>query len=130
MRNVDSKIRASRFDCCIFLFYSFSAATFATKSATNGLMHCSKQYARVSLFNHVVGNGEQPWRKAQTECLGSVEVDHQLEFGRLHDRKVGGLLALENPAGVNAGQATRVRKTRTVAHQAASFGSLTPGIDR
>jgi hypothetical protein len=36
MRNVDSKIRASRFDCCIFVFYSFPAATFATKSAHIG----------------------------------------------------------------------------------------------
>jgi hypothetical protein len=32
-RNVDSKIHSPRFDCCQFQFYSFSAATFATKSA-------------------------------------------------------------------------------------------------
>ena len=29
----DSRIHSLRFDCCIFLFYSFSAATLATKSA-------------------------------------------------------------------------------------------------
>src|SRR5437867_4389212 len=33
MRNVDSRIHSVRFDCCVFLFYSFSAVTFATKSA-------------------------------------------------------------------------------------------------
>jgi hypothetical protein len=33
MRNVDSKIHAARFDCFKFLFHSFAAATFATKSA-------------------------------------------------------------------------------------------------
>src|SRR5438128_5217483 len=33
MRNVDSRIHSLRFDCCVFLFYSFSAVTFATKSA-------------------------------------------------------------------------------------------------
>src|SRR5258708_7787762 len=36
MRNVDSRIHSPRFDCCVFLFYSFSAVTFATQSATNG----------------------------------------------------------------------------------------------
>src|SRR6266702_3477129 len=33
MRNVDSRIHSLRFACCVFLFYSFSAVTFATKSA-------------------------------------------------------------------------------------------------
>src|SRR5215471_10638043 len=32
MRNVDSRIHSLRFDCCIFLFYSVSAVTFATQS--------------------------------------------------------------------------------------------------
>src|SRR5262249_37217169 len=31
--NVDSKIRTPRFHRCVFLIYSFSSATFATKSA-------------------------------------------------------------------------------------------------
>src|SRR5438105_14497202 len=33
MRNVDSRIHSLRFDCCIFLFYSLSAMTFATRLA-------------------------------------------------------------------------------------------------
>src|SRR5205809_2077343 len=36
MSNVDSRIHSPRFDCCVFLFYSFSAVTFATKSAASG----------------------------------------------------------------------------------------------
>src|SRR5437588_7203062 len=32
-RKVDSRIHSPRFDCCAFLFYSFSAVTFATQSA-------------------------------------------------------------------------------------------------
>jgi hypothetical protein len=36
MRNVDSRIHSLRFDCCVFLFYSFSTVTFATQSALNG----------------------------------------------------------------------------------------------
>ena len=46
------------------------------------------------------------------------------------DRQVGGLLALENPAGVDAGLAICVGNARSVAHQAAGFGRLTQGIDR
>src|SRR5260221_4980174 len=37
MRNVDSRIHSLRFDCCVFLFYSFSTVTFATQSAISGL---------------------------------------------------------------------------------------------
>src|SRR5438093_13301128 len=36
MRNVDSRIHSLRFDCCIFLFYSLSAMTFATQSPQCG----------------------------------------------------------------------------------------------
>jgi hypothetical protein len=32
MGNLDSKIHSPRFDCCVFLFYSLSAATFSTAS--------------------------------------------------------------------------------------------------
>src|SRR5436190_5521091 len=41
MRNVDSRIHSLRFDCCVFLFYSFSAVTFATKST-----HCGHKPTR------------------------------------------------------------------------------------
>jgi len=42
-------------------------------------MHRGKRRAWVSLFDHLVGNGEQPWRDAEAECLGGVEVDHELD---------------------------------------------------
>jgi hypothetical protein len=35
----------------------------------------------------------------EAERLGGLEVDHELEFGGLHDRQVGRFLALENPSG-------------------------------
>jgi hypothetical protein len=34
--------------------------------------------------------------------LRGLEVEHELKFGGLHDRQVGGLLALENPSGIDA----------------------------
>src|SRR6266436_4221392 len=71
MRNVDSRINSLRFDCCVFLFYSFSAVTFATKSARTGLMHC-KQAKRIGwLFNHLLGAGKQSTRHREPERSSS-----------------------------------------------------------
>ena len=46
---------------------------------------------------------EQRFRRHRhAECLGRLEVDDELELGRLHDRQVGGLGALEDVAGIDA----------------------------
>jgi hypothetical protein len=37
------------------------------------------------LFDHLVGNGEHPWRHFKAKRLGRLEVDEQVELGRLHD---------------------------------------------
>ena len=63
-------------------------------------------------------------RDGEAERLGGLEVDDQLDFGRLLDRQIGGLLALENPAGVDAGLAIGIGNARSVAHQAAGRGEL------
>jgi hypothetical protein len=56
-------------------------------------------------FDHLVGNREHAGRNREAKRLSGLEVDHQLELGRSQDRQVGGLLALENPTGVDAGLA-------------------------
>ena len=58
-------------------------------------------------------------RHLESERFGGLQVDDELEFGGLHDRQVGRLLALENAAGIDAGQTVQVRNTGSVAHQAA-----------
>ena len=53
-------------------------------------------------FDHLVGATEQREREGKAERFGSLEVDHQLSFCLLLDRQVSRLLALDNPATVDA----------------------------
>ena len=51
-------------------------------------------------FDRLVGTGEQRRWDRQSERLGGLEIDHQLELGRLFDRKVARPSAFENPIDV------------------------------
>jgi len=66
----------------------------------------------------------------QPERLGGLEIDDQLERRWLLDRQIGGLGALENPAGVDASLARISGEARSIADQAAGRGELAPPIDR
>ena len=52
------------------------------------------------LLDHLVGAGEQRGRDGNSERFGSLEIDHQLELGRLLNRKIGRLCAFENLVNV------------------------------
>jgi len=47
-----------------------------------------------SLFDHLVGGGEQRLWNGESERFGGLEIENQLEFGRLYDRKIGGFSPL------------------------------------
>ena len=53
-------------------------------------------------FDHLIGGIQEPFRNRQTECLSGPEIDVQLDFSGLLHRQVGGLVALENPACIDA----------------------------
>src|ERR1700724_1626296 len=53
-------------------------------------------------------------RLGERSLVSSLEVNDQLELGRLHDRQVGWLLALKNPAGVDAGEVISSCEARSI----------------
>jgi hypothetical protein len=57
-------------------------------------------------------------RNVGAERARCVEIDHQLERGRLHDRKAGGLVVFKNLAGVDAGLSVDRRDIRTELNEA------------
>src|SRR5262249_54873300 len=70
---------------------------------------------QAGLFDQLVGAAAQRERHSQAERLGGLQVDDQLDLRGLLHRQVGGLLALEDATGVDAGQVGRVLPTATVA---------------
>jgi len=46
------------------------------------------------LFDHLVGDRQNPRGNGQAERLGSLQVEDEFEFGRLLDRQVGWFHAL------------------------------------
>src|SRR6516165_3075238 len=59
-------------------------------------VHCSKR----SLLVHLVGAAEQLCWHSETEGLGSLKVDHQLELDRGLDGKIARLCALQYAIGI------------------------------
>jgi len=53
-------------------------------------------------FDDLVGAGEYRWRDGQAERLGGLEIDDELECGRLLDGQIGRLSALEDSSSVDA----------------------------
>src|ERR1700674_953215 len=66
--------------------------------------------AKRILFDHLVGAGQQRGRNFEAKRLSRLGINNQFEFGRLHDRKIGGLLAHEDSTGIYTRLAIVIRK--------------------
>ena len=74
------------------------------------------------LFDHLVGGGEQRRRHGDAQRPGGLGINDQLEFGRLHDRQIGRLCALENAAGIDADLTMSVCYACPITDQPSDFG--------
>src|SRR5215813_10137396 len=69
----------------------------AVRSSRAGLSPAgSHQLAAGALFDHLVGASDQCRRYFQPEGPGGLEIEHELEFRRLLDRKVSRLCTFEH----------------------------------
>src|SRR5262249_14709875 len=50
------------------------------------------------LLDHFVCNADHVGGEREPDCFGSLEINDHLEFARLDDRQIGGLLPFENPS--------------------------------
>src|SRR5450631_4468520 len=78
------------------------------------------------LFDHLVGECEQLVWNGEAQRLRSLEVDDQLELGRLLHRHIGRLFSLEYATDIYSYQTIKVGGVGPVTYQAAGCGILAP----
>src|SRR6516162_9990309 len=81
-------------------------------------------------LDHLVGAGDQHRWNVEVKRARRLQIEDKFELGRLQDRKVCGLRALKDAAGVDANLTEHVEKDRSVAHQKAGFDHLAGSIAR
>src|SRR5262252_10703319 len=86
--------------------------------------------SRFTSLDHLVGAGEQRRWHLDAERLGGGQIDDELEFGRLLDRKVGWICPAQNLVDIVARAPEQVRVVWTIGQQTSGFDILPPTVDR
>jgi len=81
---------------------------------------------RAALFDDLIRSQQQRRWNGEAEGFGGLQVDDELELGRLLDWQIGGLGALENSVHKLGGAAVEVPKVRAVGHEVTGFNGLPP----
>src|SRR5215217_2687610 len=82
------------------------------------------------LLDHLVGSDEQSIWYFEAKRLRGLEVDHELELCRQHNRQITRPLAFEDASGINAGLTVCIGNAGRVAHQTACHDIIAQDIDR
>ena len=86
--------------------------------------------AKKHSFDHLVGAGEQRRGDCKAERLGGLEIDGQVEFGRLDNRQVGRFGTPKNAPDVVASLAKRSSKVGPITYEPTGSDILARIIDR
>src|SRR5262245_48846623 len=97
---MSSPMRRTRSRCC-----ARAASGHAAAAPPSSVMNARRS------FDHLVGAGEQLRRKLEAERIGSLEVHHHLELGRLLHGKIGRMSTLEDLIHVSGGPSKHVSQT-------------------
>src|SRR6516164_1658717 len=79
---------------------------------------CQKRTS-ASSFDQVVGNGKYARRNSESECLSSRQINNELEFRWLLDRKIRRACTLENLIHIPRSTPEKVHFIRTIGDEAA-----------
>src|SRR5882672_9328415 len=127
-RRVRQLSTLDRRPCASQMRYPTSESTLALTARLRKTERQARTWMRS--FDDLVGAGEDRWRDGEAERLGGIEIDNQLECGRMLNGQIGGLSAFEDLSDVIAAQAGCAGAARSIADQAAGRGVFTPVIDR
>src|SRR5262245_56160362 len=84
----------------------------------------------VSLFDHLVSAQEERLGNGQPDCLCRPEVDHKVEFHGLLNGQLRRFGTFEYFVHVYCRAAIKVRETRAIRHQPASFDKFSRRVNR
>ena len=79
------------------------------------------------LFNHVVGEGEEPLGDFKAEGFCCLEIDPELQLRRPLDWDIGGHGALENLVDETGGAAIQIGRAHRVGHEPAGHDGFSVG---
>src|SRR5262249_32658658 len=80
-------------------------------------------------FNHLVRPCEQHRRHIESQCIGSLQIDHQFELGRRLQGKIARISALQDPVDVGCGASEDIAGIDAVGNQTAARSKHAQWID-
>jgi class 3 adenylate cyclase/CheY-like chemotaxis protein len=80
-------------------------------------------------FNHLVRPCEQHRRYIESQCVGSLQIDHQFELGRRLQGKIARIGALQDPVDVGCGAAEDIGGIDAVRNETAARSKHAQWID-